>query len=78
MGKGSKQRPTQVSRETFESNWDAVFKKKTEFKRYRCTQCNTSYTEDNGSFSCTVCGSAAIVQIDEFAEVKPYDTLEDR
>lgn len=78
MSKGSKRRQQQVSQETFDSNWDAVFKKKTTFKRYRCAQCNTSYTEDNSTFSCTVCGSAAIVLVDEFAEVKPYDTLNEK
>lgn len=27
MSKGSKQRPRQVSKEAFDNNWDAIFKK---------------------------------------------------
>lgn len=30
MSKGSSLRPTQVSREEFDSNWDKIFKKKEE------------------------------------------------
>ena len=42
-GKGSKQRPAVVSRETFANNWDAIFgKKKEDVARPRNSEANKS------------------------------------
>jgi hypothetical protein len=41
-GKGSRPRPFSVSRKTFESNWDRIFKKKNNNKKQKGSQTNKS------------------------------------
>ena len=49
-GKGSKQRPTQISKDNFSSNWDVIFGKKKEVEKYNecpqpCNDCQKNNTE---------------------------------
>ena len=54
MGKGSKQRKRQISREDYSNNWDRIFKKQEDRGSDKCDDCNGcgSYLIDNEPQKC--------------------------
>lgn len=62
-GKGSRPRPFSVNKETFDNNWDQIFKKKSQEVKIECGECGWVGTndemlpdEDYSGLECPSCG----------------------